>query len=112
METLESWPNEVLVKVFFSTQCEVCRELLPNILKLMETLDNPKFSFEFYGMPLPAESDRLAVELKIATFPTAILYRDGKEIGRAHGHSWRHPSMALHNALLGIQVDPSTLQQR
>ena len=112
MDVLESWPDEVLVKVFFSTQCQVCRELLPNIIKLMDTLDNPKFSYEFYGMPLPAERDPLAVELKIATFPTVILYRDGKEIGRGIGHSWRLPSMALHNTLIGIQLNPETAIQR
>ena len=112
LDVLQAWPDEVVVKVFFSTQCQVCRELMPNILKLEETLQNPKFRFEFHGMPLPATSDPLAAELQITTFPTAILYQEGKEVGRAIGHSWRIPTMALHNALRGIKVDTDKLIQR
>jgi thiol-disulfide isomerase/thioredoxin len=110
MDVLEKWPEDVLVKIFFSTQCQVCRELLPNILNVVETLDDSKIRFEFYGMPLPATGDPLAKELQISDFPTGIVYQDGKEKGRATGHSWRMPAMAIHNALLGIAVDPEALR--
>ena len=79
-----------MVKIYFSTQCQVCRELLPGIFKTMERIKNPKFKFEFYGMPLPASKDPLAVELKITDFPTGILYVDGKEVGRAQRPQLAH----------------------
>jgi hypothetical protein len=110
LPVIESWPQEVLVKIYFSTQCQVCRELLPGIFKTIERIKNPRFKFEFYGMPLPATKDPLGVELRISDFPTGILYVDGKEVARASGHSWRIPDMAIHNALRGIQVDPDALR--
>jgi hypothetical protein len=110
LPVIESWPQPVLVKIYFSTQCQVCRELLPGIFKTIERIKNPGFKFEFYGMPLPATKDPLGVELGINDFPTGILYVDGKEVARATGHSWRMPDMAIHNALRGIQVDPDALR--
>jgi hypothetical protein len=110
LPVIESWPQPVLVKIYFSTQCQVCRELLPGIFKTIERIKNPGFKFEFYGMPLPATKDPLGVELGISDFPTGILYVDGKEVARATGHSWRMPDMAIHNALRGIRVDPDALR--
>jgi thiol-disulfide isomerase/thioredoxin len=110
LPVIESWPQNVLVKIYFSSECQVCRELLPGIFKTIDLIKNPKFKFEFYGMPLPATKDPLGVELKISDFPTGILYVDGKEVARATGHSWKMPDMAIHNALQGIQVDPEALR--
>ncbi len=111
LPVINKYDKDVLVKIYFSTQCQVCRELLPNIFKTMDRVKNPKIKFEFYGMPLPAKKDPLAVELKISDFPTGILYgADGKEIGRASGHSWRMPDLAIHNALLGITINPDALR--
>ena len=108
---INKWPSDAVIKIFFSTQCDVCRELLPGIFKFQEKITNPKLKFEFYGMPVPSSKDPLAVELKITTFPTGIIYSsDGKEIGRAVGHSWRMPDLAINNALLGITVDPNALR--
>ena len=110
LDVINSWEQAVVVKMFFSTQCQVCRDLLPGVFKTIDRIKNPKIKFEFYGMPLPASKDPLGVELEIKDFPTGILYVDGKEIGRASGHSWRMPDMALHNALRGISIDPEALK--
>lgn len=111
MDVLESWPDDVLVRIFISTQCQVCRELLPGILKVIDEIDNPKLKFEFHGLPLNASSDPVGRELGINDFPTGIVYSGGKEVGRVTGHSWRIPPMAIHNALKGITVDPNLLRQ-
>ena len=110
LDAINDWPQTVLVKIYFSTQCQVCRELLPGIFKTVDRIKNPRFKFEFHGMPLPASKDPLGVELKITDFPTGILYVDGKEVARASGHSWRMPDMAIHNALRGISVNPDALR--
>lgn len=110
LSEINSWPQDVVVKIFFSTHCDVCRELLPGIFKFQEKVTNPKVKFEFYGMPLPASKDPLAVELEITTFPTGILYSGGKEIGRAQGHSWRMPDLAINNSLRGITIDPNSVR--
>ena len=108
---VNKWPSDAVIKIYFSTQCDVCRELLPGIFKFQEKVTNPKLKFEFYGMPVPSSKDPLAVELKITTFPTGIIYSSsGKEIGRAIGHSWRMPDMAINNALLGISINPDSLR--
>jgi hypothetical protein len=108
---VNQWPTNAVIRLYFSTQCDVCRELLPGIFKFQEKVTNPKIKWEFYGMPTPASKDPKAVELKITTFPTGIFYAaDGKEIGRAVGHSWRMPDLAINNALLGITVDPNSLR--
>jgi thiol-disulfide isomerase/thioredoxin len=110
LDVINDWSQNVLVKIYFSSQCPECRELLPGIFKTMDRIKNPKVKFEFYGMPLPATKDPLAVELKISGFPTGILYVDGKEVARALGPSWRMPAMAIHNALRGISVNPDALR--
>jgi hypothetical protein len=107
---LNEWKQDVLVKIYFSTQCNECREMLPGIFKTIDRIKNPKIKFEFYGMRLPAAKDPLGVELKITGFPTGILYSDGKEIGRASGPSWRMPDMAIHNALRGIAINPDSIR--
>ena len=110
LDVINDWPENVLVKIYFSTQCQVCRELLPGIFKTIDRIKNPKFKFEFYGMPLPATKDPLGVELKIVEFPTGIVYVDGKEIARSTGHSWKMPDMAIHNAMRGISLNPESLR--
>jgi hypothetical protein len=110
LDVINTWPQEVVVKIFFSTQCQVCRDLLPGVFKTIDRIKNPRMKFEFYGMPLPASKDPLAGELKITDFPTGILYTEGKEIGRASGHTWRMPDLAIHNALRGITVNPDAIR--
>jgi hypothetical protein len=110
LDVLETWPDEVLVKIFFATQCQLCRDLLPGIFKTIELLKTPKLKFEFHGLPLPATKDPLGVELGIKEFPTGILYVKGKEVARATGPSWRMPGMAIHNALNKFQVDGEALR--
>jgi thiol-disulfide isomerase/thioredoxin len=110
LDVINDWSQNVLVKIYFSSQCPECRELLPGIFKTMDRITNPKVKFEFHGMPLPATKDPLAVELKISGFPTGIVFVDGKEVGRAFGPSWRMPAMAIHNALRGISINPDALR--
>lgn len=112
MGELEKLSSDVLVKVYFSTQCKVCQELLPHMIKVIEELDNPNFSFEFFGLPLPATGHPVAEEMNVKGFPTGIVFIDGREVGRAEGHRWRFPSMALHHIIRGISVDPEELITR
>ncbi len=84
---LSEWDAEVvrsavpvLVDVFGS-YCPPCRVLAPTLEKL---------STEFEGrakfVKLDAESDRdLAGGLRVASVPTVIAFRDGKETGRLVG---------------------------
>lgn len=70
----------VLVDVF-GTYCPPCRALAP-------TLD--KLATEYEGrakvVKLDAEADRdLAGGLQVASVPTVIAFRDGKELGRLVG---------------------------
>lgn len=112
MSALEEVDTDTLVKIYFSTDCDVCRELLPNIIKVAQELDNPNLRIEFFGLPLKASEHPVGREMNITTFPTGIIYSDGVEVGRAQGHGWRFPSMAIHHGLSGIKVDVEKLLER
>jgi thioredoxin 1 len=78
-EVLES-PIPVLVDVY-GTYCPPCRALAPTIDKL---------AAEYEGrakvVKLNVESDHnLAGSLRVASVPTVLAFRDGKEVGRLIG---------------------------
>jgi thiol-disulfide isomerase/thioredoxin len=102
LSRLSSYPRDVRVRVFFASWCGVCKTVLPNGLRVARDLAGSRFVFEFYGLDHPpagwqdAEVRRLAVE----ALPTAIIYRDGREVGRFSGAAaFAAPENALLQAL-------------
>lgn len=91
----------VEVRTVFGTWCDVCERFMPRGLKVHEQLQESPLRFSYYGLGdddpwADAEVDRLGVK----ELPTAIVYRDGKEIGRyAGGQGWTRPEISLRNIL-------------
>lgn len=91
----------VEVRVVFGSWCHVCERFMPRGLKVHEQLLDSPLRFTYYGLGDDnpwgdAEVDRLDVK----ELPTAIVYRDGKEVGRyVGGPGWTRPEVSLRNIL-------------
>lgn len=91
----------VEVRVVFGSWCHVCERFMPRGLKVHEELEASPIRFTYYGLGDDnpwgdQEVDRLAVK----ELPTAIVYRDGEEIGRyIGGPGWTTPEVSLRNIL-------------
>ncbi len=87
----------VEVRVVFGSWCHVCERFMPRGLKVHEELEDSPLRFSYYGLgdDNPWEDDEVA-RLKVSELPTAIVYRDGEEIGRyAGGPGWTSPEASL-----------------
>lgn len=85
----------VIVRSYFGSWCPHCTHLLPRLLKVEKELGGQGVRFEYYGLPLPFDDEPEAERLGIRGVPTAIVLRDGKEIGRLVGGGWEAPEASL-----------------
>lgn len=84
LKSLPLRKGEILVRVYFNSQDDVCRRVVPKIMKLEEALRGPakKIRFEYYGLPERIPDDEEAKAEGIFGVPTVDVYADGKKIGR------------------------------
>lgn len=95
---LEKQDAPVRVQVFFNSKCGVCKEMVPRIIKLDQTLESSKVSFDYYGAPDTYKDPELEKK-DVHGVPTGIVYVNGKEVGRITGNEWRVPELAIKNVL-------------
>lgn len=100
---LDKESKPVRVQVFFNSKCPHCRLMVPRIIKVQKTLDNPKISFDYYGVP-DSFKDPVMEAKKVTGTPTGIVYVNGKEVGRIVGDQWKAPEQAIQNVLTGSPV--------
>lgn len=96
---LEQVNEPVRVKVFFATWCNVCTELMPNVLRVEQELADSNIHFEYYGIPRNFDDPEVK-RLQVTNLPTGIVYVGDKEVQRIVGYSWRFPDMSLRNLVL------------
>lgn len=96
---LKTETRSVRVRVYFGTWCPVCGRLVPKVIKLASELKGSKIQFEYYGLPQPMSDDPLTAKENLNGVPTAIVYVDGKELGREDGHTLGQPEQAFHRLL-------------
>jgi thiol-disulfide isomerase/thioredoxin len=96
---LKAEKRSVRVRVYFGTWCPVCGRLVPKVLKLASELKGSKIQFEYYGLPQPMSDDPITAKENLNGVPTAIVYVDGKELGREDGHTLGQPEQAFHRLL-------------
>jgi thiol-disulfide isomerase/thioredoxin len=101
LERLKELQEDLHIRVFFGTWCEVCTQMLPRILRTEEVLSEigAPITFEYYGIPNDYD-DAEVKRLEVNGLPTGILYFRGKELGRVVGHGWNFPTMAIYNQLI------------
>jgi hypothetical protein len=97
----------VTVRVFYGSWCPHCRELVPHVVKLEQTLKGGKVHFEYWGLPPRFGTDPPAKQNNIRAVPTAIVYVSGKEIGRITGTAWTTMEPNLVALLSGKPVPES-----
>ncbi len=97
--------GQVEVLVLFGTWCPHCERFVPRLIRVVEELGEvPGLAFRFVGLPGEIERDPLAREYGIEGVPTAIVLRDGKQVGRIYGAAWEHPEAALTTILFGDEA--------
>jgi len=89
------------VRVYFGSWSPLCERLVPDIIAVGEKRTNPRVRFEYYGLPRRIIDDPVAREEGIHAVPTAVVYRDGEEIGRLTGLRLRSPAEGLAQLLAG-----------
>jgi thiol-disulfide isomerase/thioredoxin len=99
IQTLAHETNGVRVWAFFGSWCPHCKHHLPLLMKVNEALSGSPIEFDYYGLPRGWTRHPVAGPLKITSVPTAIVYVDGKEVGRITGNQWETPEIALKKIL-------------
>jgi thiol-disulfide isomerase/thioredoxin len=97
---LKKEPQPVTVRVFFGSWCPHCRQHVPLLLKVEDQLAGSKIRFEYYGLPHDFK-DPEAKRMDIKSVPTAIIYMNGRQVGRMEGNDWVTPEVSL-SKLLGM----------
>jgi len=97
---LKEEPQPVTVRVFFGSWCPHCRQHVPLMLKVEDQLGGSKIHFEYYGLPKDFK-DPEAKRMGIKGVPTAVVYVNGREVGRMESQDWVTPEATL-SKLLGI----------
>ena len=99
---LKKQATPVRVLVFFGSWCPHCKEMLPHILRVEDEIQGSKIQFDYRGIPRNFD-DAEFQRLKISEVPTAVVYINGKEIGRLTRDDWAAPEVAL-SVMLGEQA--------
>lgn len=93
---LEAEERKLKVQFFFASWSSESTRLMPRLLALSRALDGSPVSIEYYGLPSPISSDRLAERMQIRGVPTAVVYLDRQEIGRLAGDDLERPEVGIH----------------
>jgi thiol-disulfide isomerase/thioredoxin len=83
IEALQNIEREISMVLFLGTWCGDSRREVPKLLKVYEATANSNFSLRIYGVDWEKKDDEGAAQMhEIERVPTAILFENGKEIGR------------------------------
>jgi len=89
----------VRLVVYFGSWCPHCKEMIPHLLRVEDEIKGSKIQIDYHGLPQDFK-DPDVQRLNIREVPTAIVYRNGKEIGRITRNDWAAPEVSL-SVLLG-----------
>lgn len=92
------------VRVYFGSWCGVCKQVLPNLLEVHAGLEGSAITFEYYGLASPPGGweDPEVQSNEVQGLPAAIVYRDGREVGRFGGaNDFARPAQLLQVLLAG-----------
>lgn len=98
IEELKKQTHDVKVRVFFGSWCAHCKRHVPLMTKVDEALDGSRIQIDYYGLPRAWGNHPVAGPLKIRAVPTAVVFVDGKEVGRIKD-DWDSPEGAIKDIL-------------
>jgi hypothetical protein len=96
---LAALTQPVRLRVYFGTWCPTCTRELPGLMKALDSLPNARFAIEYYGLPEERGADPEPARMNLQGLPTAVVYRQGQEVGRITGKQWQQPEVALREIL-------------
>jgi thiol-disulfide isomerase/thioredoxin len=99
IEELKKQTHDVKVRVFFGSWCAHCKRHVPLMTKVDEALDGSRIQIDYYGLPRGWANHPVAGPLKVRAVPTAIIFVDGKEVGRIKDNKWGAPEEAIKDIL-------------
>lgn len=100
LAALKKQTQQVRVLTFFGSWCPHCKEYVPHLMRIEDDLKNPKIQFDYRGLPRDF-NDAEAKRLNVKEVPTAIVYVNGREVGRLTRNDWRNPEGALNRLING-----------
>jgi len=102
LQTLRTSPHgNVRVRVYFGSWCPQCKRHVPFMVRVENELrGTPGLTFEYFGLP-KAEAGSPPWPDGVRGVPTAVVYVDGKEVGRVMDNQWRAPELALSKLVTG-----------
>lgn len=100
LAALKKQTQQVRVLTFFGSWCPHCKEYVPHLMRIEDDLKNPKIQFDYRGLPRDF-NDAEAKRLNVREVPTAIVYVNGREVGRLTRNDWRTPEAALTRLING-----------
>ncbi|MDX1632214.1 MAG: thioredoxin family protein [Thermoanaerobaculia bacterium] len=99
LRSLRKVSEPVEVVVFFGSWCPFCRDHVPKAIRLARELEGTPIEFDFYGLPRGFGDEPKAAQHDITGVPTAVVFRNGREIGRIEGYEWKIPELTLKKLL-------------
>ena len=100
LAALKKQTQQVRILTFFGSWCPHCKEYVPHLMRIEDDLKNPKIQFDYRGLPRDF-NDAEAKRLNVKEVPTAIVYVNGREVGRLTRNDWRNPEGALNRLING-----------
>lgn len=100
LAALKADKRAIRVRVYFNSKCQVCKQMVPKAMKLEELL-GAQWTWEYYGLPDRFSDDPITEKENVHSVPTAVVFVDGKEVGRIGTGSWKLPELTLKNLLSG-----------
>lgn len=98
---LRGLDGEVRVRVYFGSWCEYCKRHVPYVMRIEKELEDAGIAFEYFGLDKPTVDAGDPWPDGVKEVPTAVVYVDGKEVGRVARNQWRAPELALSRLLAG-----------
>lgn len=98
LAALKKQAAPVRVLVFFGSWCPHCKEVVPHLLRVEDELKGSKIQFDYRGIPRDFKDPEVS-KLNIREVPTAIIYVNGKEVGRLVRNDWNTPEVILSKVL-------------
>lgn len=84
IENLRSKAPELKADVYFAFWCDDSKNHVPVFLKILDTLNVPAFTVNFYEVEKKATADQkfYVEDMMVEKVPTFIFYANGFEVGR------------------------------
>lgn len=97
---LKKQAQPVRVLVFFGSWCPHCKEVVPHLMRVEDEIKGAKIQFDYRGIARDFKDPEVQ-RLSIKEVPTAVVYVNGREIGRITRNDWTAPEAALAR-MLGV----------